>query len=331
MGVYMLLAFVLLLFMKTNNSKIVLGLFILFFFVSAFRGFTVGTDTLNYYDLYRGYAVSTRLDPGFALLFMGLRAVGVPYRVVLIVLSLAMFSILYVFTRKEKTSPVLLLLFFFLLGYCFSFYNVTRQLLASGVLLFAYKNRAEKGNIYLFFLYIIIAAFFHKTALIGVVILFLDRIKIPGAYIILLLPFTFIFPMLIPTNEIINYLTSNIGFLNMYDVYTDGADKQLFSVNRLAMNVFYMYLAHKYEDSKNDIYFSACILGLIILNLFAYSGVITRLAVYFQFAQIIFLTNYYNKYSQVDKALVIAYSLVIFLFTMKNNIGGIVPYTFGGF
>lgn len=331
MAIYLLIALVLLLLRNTNNKYLVAAVFLVLFLVSAFRGVTVGTDTNNYYQLYKGTAVSVRLEPGFALFFMGCRALGVPYRVILIIFAAIMFTLLYVFTYKEKKRPLMILLFFFLLGYCFSFFNVTRQVLAAGILLFAYRNREKQGNIYLFFLYIVLAMMLHKSAFVGVILFFLPKMKIPGSYIVLLLPLTFIFPFLIPTNEIIDYLTSHVGFLEHYDVYSGQSDKQMFSVNRLLMNIFYMYLAHRYENAKDDIYFIAAVLGLIILNLFPFSGIVIRIAMYFQIAQIVFLTNYYDSASNVDRTLILAYSFVICLFTMMNNIGEVVPYTIGGF
>lgn len=315
--------------MKSDNKYVVGGVFFLLFLVSALRGVTVGTDTQNYYDLYRGYAVSTRLEPGFALFFLGCKYLGLPFRVILVVFSTLMFTMLYLFTRKGKYQPLMVLLFFFFLGYCFSFYNVARQMLASGILLFAYENRRKQGNIYMFFLCIFLAMMIHKSAILGLLLFFVDKIKIPGPYIIYLLAISFIFPFVIPTNEIMDYLTSHIGFLSHYDVYSGSSDKQMFSVNRLAMNVFYMYLATRY-DKKGDIYWNASILGLMILNMFPFSGILTRSAIYFQIAQIVFLTEFYNSSKQVDRMLVMTYSLVIFVFTMLNNIGGIVPYTIGG-
>lgn len=330
MVIYLMIAVILLLFMKNDNKYVVLGIFFLLFLVSAFRGVTVGTDTQNYYDLYSGNATSTRLEPGFALFFLGCKAIGVPFRVILIIFSVMMFSMLYIFTKKTKYQPMMVLLFFFLLGYCFSFYNVVRQMLAAGILMFAYENRRREGNILFFCLFIFLAMMLHKSAILGAVIFFLDKIKIRGPYIMFLLPLTFIFPFVIPTNEIMDYMTSHISFLSHYDVYSGSADKQMFSVNRLAMNVFFMYLASRY-DKSGDIYWNASILGLIILNMFPFSGIITRSAIYFQIAQIVFLTNFYQSSKEVDRILVMAYSLVIFLFTMINNIGGIVPYSFGGF
>lgn len=331
MGVYLLIAVTLLLLRNNNNKYVVAAIFLLLFLVSAFRGISVGTDTNNYYQLYKGTAVSVRLEPGFALFFLGCRALGVPYRVILVIFSFIMFSLMYLFTMTEKKRPLMIMLFFFLLGYCFSFFNVTRQVLAAGILLFAYRNREKQGSIYLFALYIVLAMLLHKSAIIGVLLFFLPKLKIPGSYIVLLLPLTFILPFLIPTNEIMDYMISHVGFLEHYDVYSGQSDKQMFSVNRLLMNVFYMYIAHRYDESENDMYFAASVLGLIILNLFPFSGVIIRLAMYFQIAQIVFLTNYYESASNVDRTLILAYSLVICLFTMMNNIGEVVPYTIGGF
>lgn len=342
MTIYICIALLLFFFVLIQNDKnkniLLLLSVIILFIMSGWRAYSVGTDTLNYKLGFDSQSTDFRFldirsnEILFPYLIFFIKFFEGDYRVFLIVISFIYCLLVYIVSRFCDKNSLLALLFLFLLGHFFLFYNVSRQEIA--VLLsfcaYIYLKRDKKIS---FFLIVLFSTLLHTSVIVAFLFYPIDKMKIKKKWIAIipiLLFITFLMPFIFDTSSFMETLGRNFSLIgDTYNIYFDSVDKSLFSWNRLFMNVFFAFLPFLDKFfSKKNCYYNFVLVYLIILNMFPFSGVVSRIAMYFS----VFLIPYFCYFAKQNKynyLLVILYSIVIFSFNMSNNIGGIVPYIYG--
>lgn len=175
MGVYYFLfvSVFLLAFLPKRNKVWGKVAALLLLFISMFRGVNVGSDTVNYFtnnfndtfDVFssRGYTFE------FVFIFVAnsIRSLGFPPRFCLFFLSLVTIVFLDLSSRRFRTDFALACFFFYLFNFYFLSLNISRQIAAISILLYAYSYLQETApKRYYFFFYVILAAGIHISSLL---------------------------------------------------------------------------------------------------------------------------------------------------------------------
>ena len=334
MLIYVLIA-ILFFFFKNKENKYIQFICVgLLFLIGAFRAYTVGTDTGNTLIVYEGIGgmVNKKGEYGLGLLTNYLIDHNYSMRWELIITQMLFIGSLFFFCYKKAQKPLLMLLLFILCGYVYMSYNITRQMLAFSIVLWAYYNRYEKGELITFVLVIVLAALIHSSAIVASLIFFVDKYRYPKIATIVVLIVTFFIPQVFSLSFIAEFFASHISLWNRYTDYIGIEERSTFSLNRLLMNLFFIYiLIQHYIRVNNDLFFKSMVLGLVILNLFPAYPIITRIGLYFTAVQPIFLYQFIKFGKDVDKVMASVYTIAIYVTFLLSNNGGIVPYDFGGF
>lgn len=334
MEIYFLTALIVLICSKFGSKKSVGIAALILFILGAFRGYTVGTDTNNTLMIYEGVYGYVEKEGEFLSSFIHSFIVqnnwGIRWE--LIITQLIFFSSLVFFwyTYEKKSSPYMFF-FMFMLGYVFLSYNITRQMMAVSIGIWAYHNRETNGSIKWFILIILVATAFHASAIFLLLLYFIQKYRFSQVFVTVALLVSFMIPLVLPTDSIIDSITGNIPLLNRFSIYVGDENKSVFSLNRLLLNFMYIYILLKYNRYENDLFFKAVILSLLIMNLFPTSSIISRVAIYFSFVQSVLLGRIIKTSDEIDKAVVLVFSLTVFTVFLITNNGGVVPYSFGGF
>lgn len=185
MAIYVFAIFIFSLFsyLEVFNPEIVkkykvLMLTLCFFFLVFHDGlrWETGSDWLSYYNFYSNFDImadrNSLFEPGY-MLFMGiLHSLSEDYTLYLVVHALVFYSLFFYAITKTSHSPFVSLLLFYMI--IVPYMGMNRQFLALALFSVGLVFLLE-GERKLFILSIIIAFFFHKTVILAVPALFLNR------------------------------------------------------------------------------------------------------------------------------------------------------------
>lgn len=155
--------------------------------ISACRGITVGTDTLQYVDAtslmqsmgYKGYENSgmySNYEPGFKLLMYVCTKFSDSSKALIVISSVIIISIPFFVIYKLSNYPALSYVFYFLSTMYYFDLNAMRQTM-SIAFLFLVIYEVSKDKKVMAFVYLACAVLFHMTALIFVPVLLLAKHK----------------------------------------------------------------------------------------------------------------------------------------------------------
>ncbi len=339
MSIYIVITLILAIFSvveKKTNERILLFVGVAaLFVVSAWRGFSVGTDTLNYkllfdytYNDIRFITIRTR-EFFFPYLMATLNFWNLGFRWFLVITALFFSVFVWVVCRQSK-QPLTVLLIIWLLGFYFQFYNINRQMIAVLIAIAAFPL-LQQHKIIWWLAITIAASLVHTSALFTLLYYPLSKLVITKERIIvvvIVLLITFFLPFLINTRILVSAFDNFFGG-DTYTMYYQSQNKGLFSLNRLMMNIFFVVLLFFDKEEKKKEYATMVIAYLVILNLFPFSGTIGRIALYFGIFQVIYLPIV-GRQSNMNKTMIAAYLLAVFSVFLVTNNCGMIPYVFGG-
>ena len=298
----------LLLAQKTTNKKLKILYYILsalpFFLVSAFR-YDVGTDyitryTYDFNTMVKGIDIPN-LEIGFKTMDKIIILFTTDPLPVFVISSAIIVGLVMTTIFTKSKNMVLSILIFFIGGFYFDSLNIMRQYLSISIILFAYKFllKERKQKIY-YIIAVLIAATFHSTSLIMLVLLFLDKkmlanIKfvLPIAAVILLLNHRLfdLIGFFIQNTRFNVYLT---GKLSVGDV----SIVLLFENIVLYLMMYYIYYKNKKKDNiqKEDILFLNIEgITLLVIALGSVHMLFLRIAFYFSMFHILSVPYYLSK------------------------------------
>ncbi len=282
----------------------------------------VGTDYLNYLDIYEnwGYGIDdeSRIELGFATILSFCSNLNLSKGWLFFILSfLQIFVLSIAINKRGNVAPYIYLLFIILGVGIQSYNNIIRQAIAFSIFVVAIDSIVEKRMIK-YLILITLATFFHKSAILLYPVYFLfvksdnyfKDIKIQLVFLCCsyILFFVNIFDV------VVGYFDFFIVFLG-YDNYLDSdfllVDKS-FSINNIFIIFFQIVIilcSSKVKEYYNDRYlnivYDLFFVALCLSNIFRGSESITRILVYFSLLNFIvcgyylnyFIKNYLSSYT----------------------------------
>ena len=338
------------LFCLRNNNKIFLFItFLELFFISGFRNWNIGNDTLNYvhtfvatcssFDLYNSH-----MEKGYLLFNKFVSLFTENSQAILIVTSFCILSVIFCFIYKYTKFVFLSTLLFVIFEFSGTL-NIVRQEMSLIIVLLGFIFVIERKFLY-FLSFCILAATFHKVAILTVVLYFIYplNIKMKNIFIILIstiLIFIFIAPIIEEITNVTGRYQSYIGSILM------GEDLKTASILKTLINFFiflfcfisYFFIYKQKEVNKNFILRPQFLLlsSLIALSIQFISirgTVLERVTIYFSFFNLISIPAFISCYSKSIKILLtiaviglfILYKSIVFIYRPEWN--HVLPFEF---
>lgn len=346
MYVYLIMLIVSILFsflsMKTKNniSKKVFQIMSLlpFLIISGVR-YNVGTDYIeryvNGFDIIAAGIELPSLELGFKLLIKFCLLFTDKFYLLFIIMSCLIIIPLFKLIYKESKNPILSILIFFCLCFFFLSLNIVRQFISIVFLLmFFYQYKENKSK--LSFIWLILAFIFHKSAIVGILYIFILKFKdkkINLYYFILM-----IICILIFKREIYFVITKFISIIPRYKNYIgsnfDVSEFKIGSFIILFINLILMYLINKKIKDKSDcnLYLNIQYVSIFFCSLTNIFLLFERINFYFSIFQIFsipyFLSIIKDKkyYNIVLVCFMIVLIINIVYCNIINNYNNVLPY-----
>lgn len=303
----------------------------------------VGIDFPVYYDLLMGYysdeAQLTRLELIPYITILGIQKYDIPFYYWFVVMAfIQMFFLQKTFDKNLKIFLVWGI-FFYLTSQLAYAMNIIRQAAAVSVVLYAYTfiNSREYRK-YLFWVFI--ASLFHLSALIGIPIMFLSRLKVSFSQIIqiVIVGLFFLFG-----DDIIDYVSKYIyrfsgtfeylvRIENIYDEArqikaSTGLGVIFYYLRYIVLILYSKKLSKEYGKYGFDIFYTLSFVGICLYNATMYSMYLSRISMYFSICSVICLAMlmvylWRQKHNTIHQLIVIGLTLVQSVLTLNAIING---------
>lgn len=273
-------------------------------FQDGFRWET-GTDWDPYYSYFEGLTIEygiydSSFDLGYVLFNYIIRIFTDDYSMFLIIFALLFYSVFFIFIFRLSNYPFVTLLIFYMLTVCYM--GMNRQFMAMMFYVLSILALVNNRKV-IFLLAIIVGAFFHKTALIGIFLLLLQR-RIPNKVLFCCL----IFALVIAITGIINKIPLSVFVLlgdeslTKMEVYTYEEHNlslfsSVFSLIRKVIWIIPLIVLEKKISEKPAYYylfFNVYFLGTIFYILFngtIFQIIVSRALIYYNIMEM-FLVPY---------------------------------------
>lgn len=323
------------------------------FVITAWRNFSVGTDTINYIsffdylgsptikvDFFNFFEmIQSRFEYGYILLNKVVYHFTQNPRYLLIVSSFIIYCALYIFVRQLSRDPYLSLTMFVSLGYMASSMNTMRQSIAIAFVMLAYVSILKYRNYFFGVVYIFCGFLFHKTALIFLIIVLLKNWKYSKKNVFLLLVGSVIVSLMYGKfSGVINQINytdySNSGI-------TSGYLGIVVNISLILIFISVRNIAKKNVDLSGDKDENSTLQLLIVIAIGVYLvsfnfSQLTRIAMYFQLAMLIYVPNVLSSIKDNKLKIYLylfSYSVLVTYFfvvlVVRPHWSNITPYLFG--
>ncbi|MFB5430445.1 EpsG family protein [Enterococcus casseliflavus] len=326
--------------------------------VAGLRHISVGTDTELYAQLFLRSGKTFTLEnffnskyPVYDFYSSILYRVNDNTQIMIFVNSLIIIWCVGYFINKVSLQPFVSYILYITLYFYFTSMNISRQYLAVSFLLLgvtALLNKKEK----IFFVFYVLAALTHSTAIIGIVFFILFKIKWNNKKYAVLTIICTLGPFFIDRALILF-----VRFFPAYEMYgnaqstTDNIASQS-EGNKIILSLFYLVFLivglyiRKYIDThgkkKFDFMTAIAFIGVIIGILFYNNILISRMEMYFTVFFTIYIAEIVEYFSRIyikntrnkstSKALIyftiILISLIPMFFQLNKGLSGVTPYKF---
>lgn len=333
---------------KRKKKLYVIVSFTSIFLISGLRGYTVGTDTVNYQQLFilvsnvdfSNIFVWSRTEPGYLLLTKILSIVTIePQAITILNSAIIVFGIaLFVFYNSDNVciSTFLFLATFY---FCASL-NISRQFIAVALICNSFYF-FKRGKIKTFIAIVLLASLFHISSIVFIFAIFLKHIKPKAISFILITLISFAISLIVIQ---FNYILMSL--LSHYEVYIGTSYFLEKSVRgaiiiwfcQLCLACFSIYFISKDSSKmekaeKEELFYLSVFMvfsvtiGIIGTKIYIFN----RISNYFGIFMIILIPKILNKFKNFSK---LFYLLLIFLMTLyyyymlNTGTEGVVPYKF---
>lgn len=155
-----------------NRKHFLVLAFVILGTIAAIRNVSVGCDTAAYMSMYHGMRlnIDSRIEPGFRLLCQILNGISSDERILLLVTGYFCMAAFCIFIYKYSENPLLSVMLFLMYNYFFSMMNLMRQYIALAICILALPlGKKHKGY---YCLFVLLAASFHYTAIVMLIVCF---------------------------------------------------------------------------------------------------------------------------------------------------------------
>lgn len=331
---------------KAEKKKIVILYFyivniVVLWLLYGLRDYSVGTDTVNYYynfthinsSLFRG------LEYGWSFLNRLVLYTIADFSSFLFLTGAVQLFFLSKALFRGSNNILLSLLLYYTFFFYLNSYNISRQILSCSIVLCAFvalKKEVKYGYIK-YWLWILLASFFHSSALVMMLFPWLKKVKLANVLSALFLFLSFFFGHLL-----LPFASSIISSNDTYSMYLNELDieSNKLSLNLIAQNGIVLFLS--FFQKNKDCYFYFFMLGVIFLNIFVFSIILTRIALLFTVSIVLLVPNVQleknyifhlgNRFSFSFETLVklgiVIYSMIALTIMVIDNVSLVCPYKF---
>lgn len=288
--------------LKTKNKNIKNIIFIFSFFlllVFAFIRDKIGTDFLAYKIFYTTLDLNIPFEKGYVYLNILLNSINKDFSFFLFGFTIFSLGLKYIYIFKNVYYKNISILYYFSNYYFVFEFGILRNSLAVTITLFSIKYVIER-KLLKFLLLILIAATFHRTAIVFIIVYFIVNRNYKNRYLVTGVITAFILGRYSKfIFDVMLRFALFIGEGNIYDklsVYMTLENKlPLISIGNfttIIMLVIFLGMRSKVKEKfKNyDIYLNLVILGYIMSYLFySIPDIAIRIPVYFDIYKIVLL------------------------------------------
>lgn len=322
-----------------NNILFYMLIFAIFTIVQGFRAYSIGTDTKHYVEIYNTIKNSSwleilsrravNIEIGFGALMKLIAICNLPARYFLIIIAMIINGGFIYFIYKNSKNPLLSILIFMGTEFFTLSFTALRQMTSVVIILYAYMFIKEKKNIKAF-LTIILASFFHTTALIFIPVIIFNYIKINkksleiivGLFLILQIIGMPILQFVIENTTYAKYLATNGA---------SGGETQL--IVMIIYTIIGLTIYYKNDKKGTDNILILIMITAIYLQSFACRiQLLGRLTWYFYIFNVIYLPNLISYIKQRKLGnymyIIIAGLNIIQYLMFSINMYNIEPYIF---
>ncbi|HBF67823.1 MAG TPA: hypothetical protein DDW20_00665 [Firmicutes bacterium] len=328
---------------KTTKHDIKVGIISLvcLCFFSAFRGETVGTDTVSYLDLaVKDIDVSEMLRrPEFIYYSLAnfLLIKGLSMRYLILFFSVVTFAFLYLSAKRTNASITLVSFVFLLLFYFYSF-NIARQIAAVSIILYGYTfiNENSLRKRCNFFLLVSLATLFHASSMLAIIAYFFRKVSLPSRMLFGIACVLFLVNIISPFNIMVLFenLFSDSFYASKYaseaNIYERSGFGILVDVINIMIMLFVFLLQTKGRKTEfNDNLFLFSVLSTMLST--SLNSNVGRVVFIFSIFQVLYLSDFFEKKDVFPTVKLIFVCWIVFnaffdLYNASNGYGDIVPY-----
>ncbi|MFZ7131418.1 MAG: EpsG family protein [Eubacteriales bacterium] len=232
-----------------DDAVVILSTIFIYMLLTAFRGLSVGNDTLSYFyqfnniQLY-GIGIHPEIEIGYKYLeFLFGKYISNNYYIFQIFVSLLIYiPMIRLLDRYSNDVSLSCLLFFFIL---FSFnINASRQAIALSIVFYAFYEFALNGKFLLFFFTIIFAALFHRIAIVAIIFPIFTKINLNKKRVLVILVVSIVLAS-------INAVTESLRRLGLTSKYIS-LETGISSFFNLSLSIILFILFVLYSKSKKQ-------------------------------------------------------------------------------
>ena len=312
---------------KIQNDRFLPGIafFILFLF-SALR-FDVGWDYVSYFDLIERNTKFyqdqiNRLEPINQMLILISQSISFTQFYFIITSFLVCILFYKVFKQHSSNFTISTILFISLPIFYFNSFSIIRQFVALSIVFYGYRY-IKSQNIIKFFIVIIIAILFHRSAFVAIPLYFLFNKKIHFYFFLVIYVLGFV------SSDLLYWIVEHSipQYLKFLDkAIGQGGDKVLLLFQVLGFSLLFFINKLKMNKKENDFFFIVFFIGLFIWSSLAkYGHAGFRGSLYFMVYVLLLIPNILSEIKQrkLLKGLVYIISFLFFIFTLylgKRNL-----------
>ncbi len=306
---FLIILLIIIFFVFLKRKTALLLSFIILSLMAGLRKYTVGVDTLQFYEAFNNIGQTNdwtfsefRYEYGFSLLCKILYIIFRNPQSLIFVTSIFINLSVYVFIKNNSKDYFLSTLLYVFLNYYFNYMNIMRQAIAIAIMLLFFKF-LKNNNYLIYLLGIIIGFFFHKTALMGLILIIikmLSRFKFLNTFIISMGAVSFLI-----YKEIFMLGANILGDYYLAYINSEFADSNYFGSLLMFLQTFLIFISCgylHYRTEKKDrlmnssLLMTISIVALCCLALVMRMNIFNRISSIFEIYLIIFVPNVLDNY-----------------------------------
>lgn len=330
------------------------GLCFLLIFFAAFRNSSVGSDTKQFVLVFEGISQNDwsyfktisgfngRIEPGFYLLCKLLSYLSNDYVILLLVTSLFSLAVIFYFIKTNSSDIFLSILLFIGLQFYAYYLTAMRQILALSIIILGMQLFLKKNRNILFIVSVIIAYFFHRSAIVGILFLFFYKFTLNKFWVGLFLVVSMLAFVL--GDRTTNFLASIFGYEQYISSDYDVSNYNAAIIKTVLYGLFILIIIYTFLH-KNDAYFfknnricnfaSFMLLFSFCLQVLAINSIILeRVIPYFSIIGIILIPNFIDNINDKERIMIkfsialICIFYCIIVLNYRPEWTKVVPYLF---
>ena len=304
-----------------KNNKIIYFIFVSILIILSMFRYGIGTDYIAYLNYYKNNSVGVinsirfdnHMDIGYRILMGISKKLGISFEGFIMIISFIMIALVSYIIINNSKNRILSLFVFYSVYYQIYINSAIRQGIALSIFIYAFYKYLKNGNNKKYIISIIFAALFHKSILITLIIVLINR-KIEFLFQKTKLNIFFLFIAIA-----IFLFKGERLFVTLFNIGYKTQEVNILAILlRVIILMFIIYLYINSEENsvgnfeKLQIYL--IYIGLIIYFIFCRINIMSRLTEYFSIIEVILIPNLltYLKGINLSKRIIcVAFYIVI--------------------